>query len=175
METYLENPYRQLNTYFLEVCTDFLYSKVHKTHRVAESGKEMYQNLRDQLPRIHGKSYEDIINESTFLSEQQKDYLLPKGEGINVVKLDPAMYIKISSLLEGKQKGKRCKYLIKARNIVSHISMKDLRGNGNQSKFKKDFKYLKKSFQYYGFKEQELDECYNKIFKKKRENENVRL
>ena len=175
METYLENPYRQLNTYFLEVCTDFLYSKVHETHRVPESGKEMYQNLKDQLPIIHGKPYEDIINESTFLSKQQKGYLLPKGGDINVEKLDPAMYIQIISLLEGKQRGKRWRFLIKARNIVSHISMKDLRGNGRQSNFEKDFETLETSFRYYGFKKKKLDECYDKIFQKKRENENVRL
>ena len=65
--------------------------------------------------------------------------------------------------------------MIEARNIVSHISMKDLRGNERQSNFKKDFKTLETSFRYYGFKKKKLDECYDKIFQKKRENENVRL
>ena len=122
-----------------------------------------YQDLTHKLPKIHGKLYEDIINEAAFLSEQQKGYFLPQHKEINVVKLDPAMYIKILRVLEGNKKD----FLNNTRNAVSPISMEEFRVNGNQNKFKRDFKKLKQSFQFYGFQEKKLDECYNKVFKKR--------
>ena len=162
-----ENPYRKLNAYFLEVCTDFLDLEVHGKWRVPKSSAEMYQDLTHKLATIHGKSYERVINEASFLSKEQKGYLLPQCKKINMVKLDPAMYIKIIRLLEGKKKESRSKFLNNTRNAVSHISMDKLRGNGNQINFEKDFKNLKKSFQFYGFQEKMLNECYNKVFKKR--------
>ena len=156
--------YKRLYAYFLEVCVDFLHVSLHGRENVPTTGEEMYDYLEQRLRDIHGKPYDEVINEDRFLTDRQKTYLLPEAENraIDLENLDIAMYIKISSLLENNNPSRRWRFLNNLRNLLCHLSMEKIRGDIEE--FNEMFTWINKSLERHGFKREFLNICRERVF-----------
>lgn len=149
--------YVKLYAYFHEVCLNFIYTSVHQKHSIPETGDGMYRYLSEHLPRIHGKrTYDETIQDAPFLSQEQKGLLTPENGVINLARVDVALYIQINCLLDEERRGHRWKFLIDARNTVSHLAMQKLYGMESAETFDSDLYLLNRSFKKFGFERREL-------------------
>lgn len=156
--------YRKLYSYFLDVCTDHLNDSLHHKNGVPESGEDMYRELRERLPVIHEKPYENIIREATFLKDSQKGFLLPENDAIDLEKLDLVMYMKIHNLLAKRPGLQKWIRLNRARNEICHLSMNKLCRETDIKPFNRQLKLLKRYFGKIGIDQDTLDSCERRAF-----------
>lgn len=153
----------RLYAYFLEVCRHFIYEKLHQELGLPELGQEMYEWLNRCLSEHFEQSYEVVLNDSGFLSEEDRDYLSPEDRIIDTSKLDVSMHFKIMRLLEPRQGSRRWKYIADVRNYLCHIPVKELRRNMNEEEFSYQLFWMRKELHYAGIDEDLLDRCERNI------------
>ena len=71
--------YGKLYAYFLEVCRRFIYKKLHGEMCVAEFGQELYEWSNRWLSDRFDRSYEAVLRDNAFLSEEERGYLSPEN------------------------------------------------------------------------------------------------
>ena len=155
--------YGKLYAYFLEVCRHFIDRKLHHEMGVPEIGQEMYEYLNRRLSDRFQKPYNGIIMEAEFLSNEEKDYLLPGNRIINESKLDVSLNFKIYRLLGGKIAKKLSCQIVGVRNYLCHIPVAELRGSMNQEEFNLTFQLLREDLEDAGIERELLDWCEMKI------------
>lgn len=155
--------YGKLYAYFLEVCRHFIDRKLHHEMGVPEIGQEMYEYLNRRLSDRFQKPYNGIITEAEFLSNEEKDYLLPGNRIINESKLDVSLNFKIYRLLGGKIAKKLSYQIVRVRNYLCHIPVAELRGSMNQEEFNLTFQLLREDLEDAGIERELLDWCEMKI------------
>ena len=153
----------KLYAYFLEVCRHFIYKKLYQELRVPELGQEMYEWLNRCLSEHFEQSYDVVLNNSGFLSEEDRDFLLPEDRIIDTTKLDVSMHFKIMRLLEPRQGIRRWKYIASVRNYLCHIPVERLQQNMDQDEFNNQLFWITKELQYAGVDENLLDRCRRNI------------
>ena len=155
----------KLYAYFLEVCRHFLYEKLHQQFGVPELGQEMYEWLNRCLSEDFEQSYEVVLNNSGFLSEEDRGFLSPENRIIDTAKLDVSMHFKIMRLLEPRQGNRRWTYIAKVRNYLCHIPVEELRRNMDQDQFSDALFWIRKELYYFGIDENLLDRCQRNIIR----------
>ena len=155
----------RLYAYFLEVCRHFIYEKLHQELGLPELGQEMYEWLIRCLSEHSEESYKVLLDNSRFLSEEDRKYLSPKDRIIDTSKLDVSMHFKIMRLLEPRQGSRRWKYIADVRNYLCHIPVKELRRNMNEEEFSYQLFWMRKELHYAGIDEDLLDRCERNILK----------
>ena len=105
--------YGKLYTFFLDVAKLYVNDRLHLKLKVPKEGRAMYKHLKKELSKEDDEIYKEVINNCSFLSDQQKEYLLPDSEVINLEKLDFTMCVNIMRLLETKKKEVRLRVYLK--------------------------------------------------------------
>ena len=136
--------YGKLYAYFLEVCRPFIYKKLHGEMCVAEFGQELYEWSNRWLSDRFDRSYEAVLRDNVFLSEEERGYLSPENWIIHVAQTDISMYFKIITLLEPRLGRRSWVYIANATNYLCHIPVEKLWPNINQQEFNSQLKWLRK-------------------------------
>ena len=155
--------YGKLYAYFLEVCRHVIDTKLHHEMGVPEVGQEMYEYLNRRLSDRFQRPYDGIIMEAEFLSNEEKDHLLPGNRIIDVSNLDVSLSFKIYRLLGGRIAKKLSCQIVGVRNYLCHIPVAELRGNMNQEEFNSTFQLLRKDLEDAGIERELLDWCKTKF------------
>ena len=146
----------KLYVYFLKIAREVIYKRLHEKG-FPNGGKAMYQYLEKQKKL-------KLIENSEYLSNRQKQLLLPKNGIIDPEKLDVTMYAQICIFL-GYEKDFML-FMIKTRNALCHPSMTKLKKDLSDEDFDADWKLTTDSFIHYHVDHKLLDKCKEDILKK---------
>ena len=140
----------KLFAYFLEIAKLFVNDRLHQKLGVPSDGSDMYLHLKTYVTKTQNQKYETTISKCHILSKQQKDYLLPKNQEIDLENLDFSMCVYIMQLLGRKQDKELIKYMKGLRNTICHLSMYWLQRNMTQEEINRDIQRIKNNLEWHG-------------------------
>ena len=151
-------------TFFLDIAKFFVDDTLHQKMKVPREGRAMYQYLNEKLSTEY-ESYENVINNCLYLSPEQKEYLLPASEIINLDKLDFLMCVNIMRLLQTGKITKNYKetrlviYMKKLRNNLCHPSMFRIEEDITKEQFNENVQEIIDHLGWLGIKKNWLVQC----------------
>ena len=157
--------YGKLYAYLLEVCRNFIEQNLYEEMGLPKDGYEMYLYLIRHLSHGDKRLYEDEIENSKYLSDKEKDCLLPKNRIIKVQNLDISIHFKIIRLLDKEVPEKLSRHVIELRNWLCHLSLEELRETMNQEDFNSKLELIKQNLHDAGIDNELLIWCKDKILK----------
>ena len=150
--------YGKLYTYFLEVCKNFIEHNLYERMGIPKDGYGMYLYL------IRHLSHRDIRH-SAFLSDQEKAFLLPNNNFIQVQNLDIIIHFKIIRLLDEEVPERLSRRVRQIRNWLCHLSLEELRETMEQKDFNGKLQLIIQNLEEAGIDIELLMWCKDKIFK----------
>ena len=156
--------YGKLYTFFLDIAKFFVDDRLYQKMRVPREGRAMYQYLNEKLSTEY-ESYKNVINNCLYLLPEQKEYLLPASEIINLDKLDFLMCVNIMRLLQTGKITKNYKetrlviYMKKLRNNLCHPSMFRIEEDITKEQFNENVQEIIDHLGWLGIKKNWLVQC----------------
>lgn len=154
----------KLYAYFLEIAKYFVNSRLHQKLGVPNNGSGMYLHLKNYVTKTENEKYETRISKCKILKGDQKKYLLPTNEEIDLEKLDFSMCVYIIQLLGWKKDKKLIKYMKNLRNTLCHISMFKLQEDISQEELNRDIEEIKSYLSGCGIKMESLNRLETQIY-----------
>lgn len=99
---------------------------------ICNGWREFKGKMQVPLHKVFQKVYhpqipfEDIIEQNTYLSKNEKLYLLKRRGNIDIKKLDISLSFKIISLLTKEELSTFTKFVVKTRNYICHLKLKQI-------------------------------------------------
>ena len=156
--------YGKLYTFFLDIAKFFVDDRFYQKMKVPKEGRAMYQYLNEKLSTEY-ESYKNVINNCSYLLQEQEQYLLPTSKIINLDKLDFLMCVDIMRLLQTGKITKNDKetrlviYMKKLRNYLCHPSMVRIEEDITEEQFNEQVEEIIDHLGWLGIKRNWLVQC----------------
>ena len=157
--------YGKLYVYLLEVCRNFIEHNLYEEMGLPKDGYGMYLYLIRHLSHGDNSLYQYEIKKSEFLSEREKNFLLPKNQIIQVQNLDISIHFKIIRLLDKEVPERLSRNVLQVRNWLCHLSLEELRETMDQEDFNTKLQLIMQNLQDAGIDNDLLIWCKDKILK----------